>query len=219
MSTISWSAEFSAINCYAKIMEPCNYNINITFDDESLTPEDQATAFGRIRHLIKDLYQDSIFIWLGHPLLPTLHKKLDTKLVTLPFAPNNYCIGVTTWYKILSMGQGRVSLTNVDVSCDKSDNICIHIDQDMAMEDELMEELAMKNWNKPAWWFRPTPTTFDVLFKKKGQNVMEYHEAEWSEWLQWEQEPDKVEKKKKTENNVVPLKKNWKPEVIKGDKS
>jgi len=77
----------------------------------------------------------------------------------------------------------------------------------------------MKNWNKPAWWFRPTPTTFDVLYKKKGQTLMDYHEAEWSEWLQWEQKPDVKEVKKKTENNVIPLKKDWKPEVIKGDKS
>ena len=219
MSTISWSAEFSAINCYRDIMEPCNYTINITFDDEALTPEDQATAFGRIRHLIKDLYQDAIFIWLGHPLLPTLHKKLNTKLVTLPFAPNNYCVGTTTWYKILSITQGRVSLTNIDLSADKSDNICIHIDQDMVTEDELMAELAMKNWNKPAWWFRPTPTTFDVLYKKKDQTYMDYHEAEWAEWLQWEQQPDVKVVKKKTENNVIPLKKDWKPEVIKGDKN
>ena len=221
MSSISWNAEFSAITCFGNVMEPANFNITISFDDESVNPDDQTIAFGRIRHLIKELYQDAIFCWLGNATLQTLHKKFDTKLVTLPFAPNNYCIGVTTWYKILSMTQGRVNLTSINLSSDKSDNICINIDQDMVTEDDLMAELDMKNWNKPAWWFRPTPTTFDILTKKKGQNVMEYHEAEWYEWLQWDQEQEEVKtkKNKKQENNVIPLKKNWKPEVIKGDKN
>lgn len=169
MSAISWSTEFSAINCYRDVMEPCNYNINITFDDESLSPEDQATAFGRIRHLIKDLYQDAIFIWLGHPLLPTLHKKLNSKIVTLPFAPNNYCVGTTTWYKILSITQGRVSLTNIDLSADKSDNICIHIDQDMVTEDELMQELAMKNWNNLLGGFVQLQQHLTFYIRKKAK--------------------------------------------------
>jgi len=220
MSTITWNAEFSAITCYNNVLDPVNFNISISFDDETSQSDDQTTAFGRIRHLIKDLYQDAVFIWLGNPTLPLLHKKFDNKIVTLPFAPTNYSIGVATWYKILSMTQGRITLTGVSFGCDKSDNISINVDHDMATEDDLIAEMDMKNWNKPAWWFRSTPTTYDVLYKKQGKHVMEYHEADWPEWLQWDQEEEtKTKKNKKQESNVIPLKKNWKPEVIKGDKN
>jgi hypothetical protein len=83
---------------------------NVAFNDESLNFEDQAIAFGRMRYLIKDLFQDSLFISLENPLLQTFHKKLDSQIVTLPFAPNNYAVAAMIWYKLLSITQGRISM-------------------------------------------------------------------------------------------------------------
>jgi len=45
-----------------------------------------------------------------------------------------------------------------------------------------------------------------------------YDEGEWPDYLQWDKKPATITKKK-PENNIIPLKKGWKPEVIKGDKS
>ena len=220
MSNIDWTAEWSSINCYKNEIEPCNWQITASFNDESLSMDDQAIAFGRMRYLIKELYHGSIFIYNVNPLLQTFHKKLDTRLITLPFVPNNYAVAAITWYKLLSVTQGRISLEHLHISCDKADNLGINFDPEEAINDELMEEISYKDWDVPAWWFRPTPTTWDVLVKKDKKNVMEYDNNEWPEYLQWERKPDTVKsEKKKSESNVVPLKKNWKPEVIKGDKN
>jgi len=218
MSDISWTTEFTAINCYQDLLEPCTYTISIDFDDQSQEEQDPYTAFGRIRGLIKDLYQDAIFIYVANPLLPTLHKKFSSRIITMPYAPSNFAIGLVTWYKILSITQGRVTLEHISVSSDKSDDLTLHIDEEIVTSDEVMADMAFKNWEKPAWWFRPAPTTWDIpIIKNKEVNVA-YDEGEWPEILQWEQKPVTITKKKKTESNIIPLKK-WKPEVIKGDKS
>jgi hypothetical protein len=97
--------------------------------------------------------------------------------------------------------------------------LALNIDEDIISSDELMNDLAMKDWEKPAWWFRPTPTTWDIPIKKKnGEFIVETDENKWPEILQWDQKPVKMSKKK-SENNIIPLRKGWKPEVIKGDKS
>ena len=218
MSDISWTAEFTAINCYKDLLEPCTYSITIDFNDQSQEEQDPFIAFGRIRNLIKDLYQDAIFVYVGNPLLPMLHKKFTSRIVTLPYAPSNFVVGLVTWYKILSITQGRVTIEHIGVSCDKSDDLTLHIDEDIVASDEVIADMAFKNWDKTAWWFRATPTTWDIPITKKNDITVIYNEDEWSEALQWEQKPVTIPKKKKTENNIVPLKK-WKPEVIKGDKS
>jgi hypothetical protein len=219
MSEISWSTNFTAINCFKDFIEPCSYTISIGFNDESINEEDPFIAFGRVRSFLKDMYQDAIFVNLENQLLPTLHKKFKSRIITLPYHPNNFIIGVVTWYKLLSITQGRITLEYISVSCDKSDDLALNIDEDIISSDELMDDLAMKNWEKPAWWFRPTPTTWDIPIKKKNNEfVVETDENEWPEILQWDQKPVKMSKKK-SENNIIPLKKGWKPEVIKGDKS
>jgi hypothetical protein len=97
MSDINWTAEFTAINCYKDLLEPCSYSINIDFNDQSQEEQDPYTAFGRIRSLIKDLYQDAIFISVTNPLLPTLHKKFTSRLITMPYNPSNFAVGLVTW--------------------------------------------------------------------------------------------------------------------------
>lgn len=218
MSEVSWTVNFTAINCFKDFLEPCSYNISIGFNDESISDEDPHTAFGRIRSLIKDLYQDAIFVHLENPLLPVLNKKFKSRIITLPYQPNNFIIGVVTWYKMLSITQGRITLEYISTSCDKSDDISLNIDEDIVTSEELMNDLAFKNWEKPAWWFRPTPTTWDIPIKKNKEFAVITDENEWPEILQWDKKPVTIEKKK-SENNIIPLKKGWKPEVIKGDKN
>jgi hypothetical protein len=217
MSEVTWQTQFTAINCYKDFLEPCSYSITIGFNDESLNEEDPHTAFGRVRSLIKDLYQDAIFVYVGNPLLPTLTKKIKSRVVTLPYQPSNLIIGIVTWYKILSITQGRMSLEYISTSCDKSDDIALNVDEDMVTNEEIMADLSFKNWERPAWWFRNTPTTFDIPLVKKKEIEVIYDENEWPEYLQWEKKPVTIEKKK-SKSNIIPLKK-WKPEVIKGDKN
>jgi hypothetical protein len=218
MSEISWKTNFTAINCFDGYIEPCLYTIDIAFNDHADNEDDQYTAFGRMRMVIKELYEDATFIHLKNPLLDILHKKFKSRIVTLPYAPSNFVIGAVTWYKMLSITQGRISIEHISVSCDKSDDLALHISEEVATSDEIVNEIAMSDWDKPAWWFRPTPTTWDVPIIKKKQVTMIYDENEWPDYLHWDKKLAIV-KKKKSENNIIPLKKTWKPEVIKGDKS
>ena len=218
MSEISWKTNFTSINCFDGVIEPCTYTIDIAFNDHSENEEDQYTAFGRMRMIVKDLYEDATFINFDNPLVATLHKKFKSRIVTLPYIPSNFVIGAVTWYKMLSVTQGRIAIEHITVSCDKSDDLALHISEEIATSDEIMDDLAMKNWDKPAWWFRSTPTTWDVLVKKGKEITMLYDEGEWPDYLQWDKKPATITKKK-PENNIIPLKKGWKPEVIKGDKS
>jgi hypothetical protein len=54
------------------------------------------------------------------------------------------------------------------------------------------------DWDVPAWSFRATPTTWDVLVEKDKKNVMEYDNDEWPEYLHWDRKSDTI----KTEKEV-----------------
>jgi hypothetical protein len=179
---------------------------------------EQTVVFGRIRSLIKDLYQDGLFISLDNPLLPILKEKTKQLTVTFPTVPNDLMISLATWKKIDSICEGRARVNNVMISCDQSDNLTVHYDEDFAHSQETITEFNLMPWpEQAAWWYRADSGVSDWMETAKDKNKLHVEVTDWQPLLQWDYKLDKT--KKKNTDNVVPLKKTWKPEVISGDKT
>jgi hypothetical protein len=179
---------------------------------------EQTVVFGRIRSLIKDLYQDGLFISLDNPLLPILKTKTKQMTVTFPTVPNDLMVSLATWKKIDAICEGRARVNNVMISCDQSDNLTVHYDEDYAHSSETVEEFGLIPWpDQLAWWYRADSGISDWMEVVKNENKLHLEVTDWQPLLQWDYKLDK--KKNKNTDNVVPLKKSWKPEVISGDKT
>lgn len=215
MATLSWSVEWTCTNILQEYIGPCKYNVTIHFEMEEDSTHEQTVAFGRISSLFKEIFQNSVFISLDNPLLPTLKKKTKQIIATFPKEPTDSVIAAIIWYKIMAICEGRISLEMIEIRCDQSEDLVIHFDQDFAENEAVIEDISMPDWEEKPWWFRETPTVGDWIETVKKEKKFHIETGRWLEYLQWE---EKEEKNKKIENNVLVFKPKWKPEVINGDK-
>lgn len=218
MTDMSWSSTWSCCSVIDEYIGPCYYEANISFEMLTNDNWEQTVVFGRIRSLIKDLYQDGLFISLDNPLLPILKTKTKQMTVTFPTVPNDLMVSLATWKKIDAICEGRARVNNVMISCDQSDNLTVHYDEDYAHSSETVEEFGLIPWpDQLAWWYRADSGISDWMEVVKNENKLHLEVTDWQPLLQWDYKLDK--KKNKNTDNVVPLKKSWKPEVISGDKT
>ena len=218
MTDMSWSSTWSCCSVIDEYIGPCYYEANISYEMLTTDNWEQTVVFGRIRSLIKDLYQDGLFISLDNPLLPILKKKTKQMTITFPTVPNDLMVSLATWKKIDAICEGRARVNNVMISCDQSDNLTVHYDEDFAHSSETVEEFRLIPWpDQPAWWYRADSGISDWMEVVNNENKLHLEVTDWQPLLQWDYKLDK--KKNKNTDNVVPLKKSWKPEVISGDKT
>jgi hypothetical protein len=217
MTDLSWTADWTCTNIIDDYIGPCHYEITLTFDMNAESILEQTVAFGRIRSLIKEIYQDSVFISMDNPLLPILKNKTKQLITTFPMNATDAVICAITWYKINAICEGRITLTGLSLSCDQSEDLVIHFDEDFAESNTVMEDLNLGEWEEQPWWFRETPAVGDwAQVTKKGKKII-IEDGRWLDYLKWDQHLVE-EKTSKYENNIVPLRPKWKPEVIVGDK-
>jgi hypothetical protein len=219
MTDMSWSSTWSCCSVIDEYIGPCYYDTTISFEMLTNDSREQTVVFGRIRSLIKDVYQDAVFIGMDNPLLQVFKKQTKQQTITFPQVPNDLMVSLITWKKIDAICEGRARVNNVMISCDQSDNLTVHYDEDFAHSDDNIEEFNLMPWDKqPAWWFRTDSGVGDwmeILDEEKSKLHLEV--TPWPDHLQWDY---KIDDTKKTDvDNVVPMQRGWKPQVIPGDKT
>jgi hypothetical protein len=218
MTDMSWSSTWSCCSVIDDYIGPCYYDISISFEMLTTDTSEQTVVFGRIRSLIKDIYQDALFIGMDNPLLPMFKKKTKQLIITFPTVPNDLTVSLATWKKIDAICEGKARVNNVMISCDQSDNLTVHYDEDFVHSPETTEEFKLMPWpEQPAWWYRSDAGVGDWMETIKDKNKLHIEVTDWQPMLRWDYKLDK--NKYKNTDNVVPLKKSWKPEVISGDKT
>jgi hypothetical protein len=219
MSTdMSWTGHWTCTTVIEGKIMPTYYNVNINFQMLAEDVWEQTVTFGRMRALIKEIYKDSIFISMDDPLLPVLKKKTQQQITTFPKNPTDMLISLITWHKLTAITEGRAIIDTCTVSSDVSDNLIVHLDADYVYSTDAVEDNQLKPFgDKPAWWYRPEPCTGDFMEFQKNQTKLHIETGRWLDYLLWQ--PKKKNTIKNTQDNVVPIKTNWKPEVIIGDKT
>jgi hypothetical protein len=218
MADMSWTGHWTCTTVIESKIIPTYYDVKINFQMLAEDLWEQTVTFGRMRTLIKEIYKDSIFISMDDPLLPILRRKTDQLITTLPKNPTDSLISLVTWHKLTSITEGRAIIDTCTVSSDVSDNLIVHLDADYVYSGDAVEDNNLKPFgDNLAWWFRPEPCTGDWMEFKKNENRLHIETGRWLDYLLWE--PKNKDKLKQDQDNVVPIKTGWKPEVIKGDKT
>jgi hypothetical protein len=217
MADMSWRTVFKTVTIVDKFISPCNYVFEIAFDLDTEDTAKQNTAFLRIKHLIENVLNDSIFICLDNTLLPVLKKDSETAVITFILEPMDLVIATTLWRKIEAITDGLLVIERISLSSDKADNLTINLSQDFMEDASMLEEDPFKKYGKPAWWFRNDLGVEDWIEEGDPQMQIHYNVNRWPDYLEWDYEFKEEDAEPK--DNVVPLDKKWKPEVITGDKT
>lgn len=218
MADMGWKGSFDTVTILDQFMGPCKYNIEIEFDVETDDPEQQNISFLRIKYLIENLYQDSMFISLDHEQLPVFKNNFRSPVTTFIMEPLDLVIALTTWHKIHSISQGSILLESLKLSSSQSDNLIINVTEDFIQDSNMLQEDPFKQFGRPAWWFRPDAGTEDWIESLDGKIKVSYHAQDWPDFLQLGND-DKLITEERKIDNIISLDRKWKPEVITGDKT
>jgi hypothetical protein len=153
------------------------YNVDIHFNVESESIDEQNVALERIKYFLDDCLQHSILIHTNETRLIEQLYNLNFKLCTLPEEPYDQIVNIMLFQKINALTEGRLVITDISTTSDMSDGVtCFH------SYDENVGPLKLKGW-----WNDNTVKTTD--YKPKGKKVVKLTKTsfDWEEvGLSWQ---------------------------------
>lgn len=153
------------------------YDVDIHFNVESHSIEEQNIALERIKYFLSDCLQHSILIHNNETRLIEQLYGLDFKLCSLPEEPYDQIVNIMLFHKLNALAEGRLVITDISTTSDMSDGVtCFH------SYDENTGPFTLKGW----WNDNSTKTTD---FKAKSKKVVKLikNSFDWDELgLGWE---------------------------------
>lgn len=232
-----YKANFLGINVVESRFYPNNFKVKLSMVTGSDDPITQNVAFERIKFVIKEIFNNGIFVGGESPLAPEFLKLSPTKVIILPELAYDQIIGMALYCKLNAVLNGQLTIEDLQISSSAGENIWYAIDEN----DEMGNFSVPLNKKKKIlpWWHREDLTTYDI----KG----EVPKFDWSAIdLDWEQvnadqmsvefesdfdinssdeaepKPKKTKKKNKKQSNEIifpgSTDKNFTPTIVPGGK-
>jgi hypothetical protein len=117
------------------------YRVKVDFTTLTEIPQEQTTAFERMRTFIEGVLQDTVFLhYEDHERARTL-AELNIKSAILPAEPFDQIIGIMLFCKLNAIVEGKVEITDVQV-CSKAGNWVWFLHA----QEESTGPFANENW-------------------------------------------------------------------------
>jgi len=153
---LSYDIDFVAIVIDERKMFPNTFNLQINVITATDDSYEQNVAFQRILFLIKEIFNNSIFINYKNPNLLAIKQLLgNNHFIILPEDPYDQVIGFILFHKITAITEGKFEVDTITISSKDSDNIIYTID-DFSDFDNLEND-------KEQWWDRSDISTNSIL--------------------------------------------------------
>lgn len=120
---LEYDMEFAAALWYNSNFYVNNYQLKLSMITMTTISRDQNLALARIKYFVYDILENSVF--LNSKNLDQ-RKKLTSagiRVVTLPEEPVDQILGMTLCTKLNAIMQGRMLITDLDISSTQGDNV------------------------------------------------------------------------------------------------
>lgn len=170
-----------------------SYSMDVTFNVETESIQEQNTALDRIKYYIAECLEHSIMV--NEMDQATIDKFLaaDLRVCTLPEDPYDQIVGIMLMVKLNAITEGRLVATDVSIESRMSDGVgCI------CSVDEHTGPFSVKGW-----WSDSTTKITDYVPKAKNKKIVRLgsHKNDWDDiYLGWEQ---KDQSKSNTHAEIV----------------
>lgn len=122
---------------------------------------DQNIALERVKHFLYEMHS-TIFINQAEADQAEAFASLGLNVTTLPEEPVDQIVGITLYYKLNAIMEGRMSITELSIRSDAGDGVEYHHSQ-----DEHSEIFA-----GAAWWHESTPVHDNLEVESEEGNVV-----------------------------------------------
>ena len=139
---------FTAGIYYADHLRMNNYHLTLWMTTTTKNPEDQNTAFERIKYFVYTQLDSTVFINAAQQEQCQRFVDAGVNITTMPADPVDQIIGIMLYFKLNAIVEGRMDIVETELSSSLGENITyLHSD----FEDSL-------GFEQPAWW-----TTADLV--------------------------------------------------------
>jgi len=154
-----------------------NYGVDVQLLTNTIDPAEQNIAMYRMKSMISDCFTSSVFINQSQQKQIKQYLAAGIAVTTLPEDPLDQIVGIMLYCKLNAVMEGRLLITNLDLSSEMGDSIVYsHSD------DEVMGPLG-----EMGWWHSPDPIHNDLAkyYNKRpsDERIVEMQKAKnWKDY-------------------------------------
>ena len=155
-----------------------SYDVDITFNVESESIQEQNIALERVKYFLQDCLEHSIFVDEKEDQAINTYLDADLKVCTLPEQPYDQVLGIMLLVKLNAIAEGRLVPTDISIGSRMSDGVsCLH---------SLEEDTGP--FKHRGWWNDSSTKINNHIQKSKNKKILKItkYKAEWNDlYLAW----------------------------------
>lgn len=188
---LQYDLEFLGGIFYQDLLEINSYSVALQVVTKTADPAELNIAWERLKAFVHGELASTVFINQAQQDQADMLSMLGVNITTLPEDPVDQVVGMMLFCKLNAIFEGRLQITQLDISSAIGDNVWYLID-----EDDGMGVFA-----NAGWWHEPTVQHATFSEDKTPKNVLKVSPSAWIEYgLTW---PDQVDKTNKTAHTVL----------------
>lgn len=155
------------------------YGVMLTMKVETSCIKEQNIAMDRIKYLIHQLLENAVFVQDSETKIIEKYQSAGLKVCTLPEEPYDQIVTMILLYKLNSICEGRLVVTDIQLDSVLSDDVGFLYDT---------EEIEVDHPYKQGWWIDPGPTITDKVHVNKKEKIVKLvKKCDWDTLdLDWE---------------------------------
>lgn len=188
---LQYDLEFLGGIYYQDALQLNSYSVVLQVVTQTADAVELNIAWERLRAFVYSELADTVFINQAQQEQAEMLTMLGINITTLPEDPVDQVVGMMLLCKINAIFEGRLQITQLDISSAVGDNVWYLID----------EEDGLGVFAKDGWWHEATVQHATFSDDKMSKNVLKVLPSAWIEYgLTW---PEQVDKNNKTAHTVV----------------
>lgn len=157
-----------------------SYSLDLTFNVETDSIQEQNTALERIKYYLSDCIEHSVMVNETETDVIDKYLNADLRVCTLPEDPYDQIVGIMLMVKLNAITEGRLVVIDMSIESRMSDGVsCLYsIDEHTGPFTER------------GWWSDNSMKITNYAPKNKNKKVVRLssHKADWDDvYLGWEQ--------------------------------
>lgn len=188
---LQYDLDFMGGIYYNNAMQLNNYSVVLQVVTQTADPVELNIAWERLKAFVYSELADTVFINQNLQEQAEMLSMLGINITTLPEDPVDQVVGIMLLCKINAIFEGRLHVTQLDISSTVGDSVWYLID----------EEDGLGVFSGAGWWHEPTVQHATLDEDNTSKNVLKVVPRAWAEYgLTW---PEPVDKNNKSAHTVL----------------
>lgn len=214
-----WETSWQGIVLFEDIILPNTWTIELGFDFIAQDSKLQEIAFERVKYIVNDVFEESMFINIDSPWVKKL-QDIKSYKIAVPDDPIDSAIAVTLLSKLVIITKDKILFDYIKIKSILSDNIqSIFMTDDFAMVPWIHDNPVKKLTGEPAWFLREDAGCTDFIYTTKKKTEVVRDKEEWATLaLDWDETKNQPIPNNHDKPSHPPIAKPWQPRIIDGGK-